>query len=341
MLNRLSGNERAKRAIKRMLSLKRVPGVLLFSGEDGVGKKLFALEIAKALNCMSPEDFEACDRCSSCQRIADITYPASDDTEANKAIIWSSHPDVGLIRTAGRFIQVSQMRLLEKETNFRPYEGRVRFFIVENADTLNEASSNALLKTLEEIPPTSHIVLLTSKLAKLLPTIKSRCQIIGFSPVPRKEIEEVLKNLNLTSDKLGVLACMAQGSIGRAMNTEVEKYCADRLEISQLVEAIVKSDLEKVLRFSESLSDPKKKDDYELRLGILETMLRDLWLIKIGDQEERIINRDLIKQLTSYAQHTNTQRISTWMKRIEEIRQQLNVNINRKAATDALLLSMT
>ena len=82
-----------------------------------------------------------------------------------------------------RVLLVDQMRQIEREANYRPYEGKARMFLIEDADKLNDSSANALLKVLEEPPPTSHMILMTSRPAMLLPTIRSRCQMIRFSPV--------------------------------------------------------------------------------------------------------------------------------------------------------------
>ncbi len=157
MFDRLVGNQRARDVLKRMLEQRRVPGALLFAGEDGVGKKLFALELAKALNCRSPRGVEACDECSSCVRIGRFAASAQAGDAAAGLINWSEHQDVGLVQAEKRLITVHQARAVERETNFRPYEGAARVIIIEEADKLNDASGNALLKTLEEMPPTAHL----------------------------------------------------------------------------------------------------------------------------------------------------------------------------------------
>src|SRR2546426_578422 len=195
MLDQLIGNERAKKLLGRMLEARRLPGAMLFTGEEGIGKKLFALEIAKALNCRSPRGVEGCGVCPSCKRIAKINYPQSIESDDWKGIIWTDHADVGVVVAPKRVLLVDQMRRIEREANFRPYEGRARVFLVEDADKLNDQAANALLKVLEEPPHTSHIVLLTSRPDMLLPTIRSRCQMIRFSPLAPEEIENyLLKN---------------------------------------------------------------------------------------------------------------------------------------------------
>src|SRR6185295_10941054 len=105
---------------------------------------------------------------------------------------WTDHPDVGMVVAPKRVLLVDQMRQIEREANFRPYEGKARVFLIEDADKLNAPSANALLKVLEEPPDTSHIILLTSRPAMLLPTILSRCQMIRFSPLKPDEIESYL-----------------------------------------------------------------------------------------------------------------------------------------------------
>src|SRR5689334_1011610 len=131
MFNGLVGNQRVKEVLRRMLEVGRVPGALLFSGEEGVGKRLFALELAKALNCQTPREArEACNHCSSCQRISQSRFPEySDDKDNKEHLVWSDHPDVALARPYNRLLRIGPMRELEQEANFRPYEGRARIFI--------------------------------------------------------------------------------------------------------------------------------------------------------------------------------------------------------------------
>ena len=326
-----------------MVERGRVPGALLFVGEDGVGKKLFALELAKALNCREPrKGGEACDRCPACARIERFSYPASDDTEANKKIIWSEHPDVGLVRPAGRFLVVPQMREIEREANFRPYEGRARVFLIEDADKLNEPSANALLKTLEEPPETTHLVLLTSRPAALLPTIRSRCQVIRFAPLGNQEIEKYLSSARkIPALDAKLLARAARGSIGRALSTDVEAYREQREAMLDVLTSLaVTTDRARLLRLAEEMNDAKRKEEYEPRLDVLETLVHDVWALTLGAAREQVVNADVEGQLSKISERVTSERASRWITEIERLRGQLVVNVNRKVATDALFLSM-
>src|ERR1043166_228931 len=144
MFATLIGNDEAKDTLRRLLASGRMPGSLLFTGEEGVGKKLFALELAKALNCRNRAGVEACDEGSSCKRIATAPFPPFAEALDNRErMIWSEHGDVAMIRPYLQIIRVKPIRELEREANFRPFEGAARIFIIEDAEYLNDSSSNA------------------------------------------------------------------------------------------------------------------------------------------------------------------------------------------------------
>ncbi len=342
MFDRLVGNQRAKETLRRMLAGRRVPGALLFAGEDAVGKKLYALELAKALNCLAPAGVEACDKCSSCVRITHFADAPTGQADDAKQIIWSEHRDVGLIKTDKRVINVQQVRDVELETNFRPHEGRARVFIFEDADKMNPQASNALLKTLEEPAPTSHIILITTRPANLLTTIRSRCQAIRFAPLASEEIEKYLVGHKLRAGEEARLAAhLARGRLGLALSLNLDAYREAREEMLTVLDALtaVQPDRVRLLRAAEDLSDAKRKDEFEPRLDVLETLIRDAWLLSL-DSSAKIVNEDIRARLARLGAGLKSRHAADWMARIQELRGQLAVNINRRVATDALLLSM-
>ncbi|HEX5706774.1 MAG TPA: DNA polymerase III subunit delta' [Pyrinomonadaceae bacterium] len=342
MFDQLVGNRRAKDVLRRMLGQGRVPGALLFAGEEGVGKKLFALELARALNCRRPAGVEACGECSSCARIGKFSYPPEDDRDEHKKVIWSEHRDVGMIIPYKRSILVDAARDLERETNFRPYEGAARVFLVDDADRLNEAASNALLKTLEEMPPSSYLVLLASRPASLLATIRSRCQTVRFAPLAPEEIEEhLVASRRRAGEEARLAAQLSRGRLGLALEMNLDDYRERREPLLGVLEALtLRPDRVRLLRAAEELSDAKRKDDYEPRLDVLETLVHDLWLLSVGRDDARVVNVDVRSQLARMADGLSPSRASRWLGRVEELRAQLAVNVNRRVATDALFISM-
>jgi DNA polymerase-3 subunit delta' len=342
MLDQLTGNERVKSLLRKMLEARRVPGAMLFTGEEGVGKKLFALEIAKALNCRAPHGVEGCGDCPACKRIAKFNYPQSAESDDWKNTIWTDHPDVGMVVAPKRVLQVDQMRQIEREANYRPYEGKARLFLIEDADKLNEQSENALLKVLEEPPHTSHIVLLTSRPGMLLPTIHSRCQMIRFSPLSPQEIEtHLLQNKIASGGEARIRARVARGSLGRAIENDFDEYLEMRKAMLRVLQALaISDDRIQLLRSAEEINDARHKDEYESRLDILEALIRDAWMLGLGAPKESIVNEDLLPELTKVSERLDGERPAGWISQIEELREQLIVNINRKSATDALFLTM-
>jgi DNA polymerase III subunit delta' len=343
MFDSLIGNERAKETLRRMLGQGRVPGALLFAGEAGLGKKAFALELARALNCRVKRGVEGCGVCPACTRIGKFQYPASDERDDHKKIIWSEHKDVALVLPYNRNILVDAVRDLERESNFRPVEGAARVFIVENAESMNESASNALLKTLEEPSPTTNIVLITQRPSGLLPTIRSRCQTVRFAPLAPDELESFLvKNGKRAGEEARLAAQLASGRPGVALGLNLDTYRARRERMLDVVEALASGggDRVRLLRAAEELGDAKNKDEYEPRLDALEILVRDLWLLSLGGNGA-LVNQDLRERLSRLAEGVRPARAAGWLTRIEELRGQLAVNVNRRAATDALFLSMS
>ncbi len=324
------------------METRRIPGAMLFAGEEGIGKKLFALEIARALNCRSPKGVEGCGTCSSCVRVGKFNYPQSSESDDWKGIIRTDHADVGMVVAPRRVLLVEQMRLIEREANYRPYEGNARVFLIEDADKLNDPSANALLKVLEEPPHTSHIILLSSRPDMLLPTIRSRCQMIRFSPLSPEEIESYLaKNKIASSGEARIRARVARGSLARAVAEDFDGFSAQREAMLRVLQALsADADRIQLLRSAEELNEARYKDEYESRLDILEMLIRDAWMLALDTPDESIVNQDLLPQLKKISAGLDTRRPAGWISQIEEMREQLIVNINRKAATDSLFLTM-
>lgn len=343
MFGGLIGNKRACEALERMRRSNRVPNALLFAGPDGVGKRQFALQLAKSFLCPSAVDFAPCNKCSVCSRIVRFLIPeATDKTKDEfKRVFFSEHADVAMIAAYNRNILIDAIRDLEREANFRPFEANYRFFIIDDADKMGDAAANALLKTLEEPPAASHIILVTSRPESLLPTIRSRCQIIRFTPLAPIEIADYLGREGNHPGGAALAARVAGGSVGRAISLDLEKFVALRQAMLEVLEnTFFRNDLAALLRAAEAMNDAKNKDDFEQSLDILETLLRDIWLIKNDAEPEVLTNFDLVSRLGEFARGASLPRLAASLAEIENLRQSLAVNINRKIAADALFLKM-
>ena len=342
MFDKLIGNENVKATLGRFIGNGRVPNSLIFSGIDGIGKKQFAVQLVKSLLCKSPVDGEGCDECSSCLRVDVVQFPRSDDKEAHKKVIFSEHPDFGLVIPYNRNVLIDAIRSLDTEAHFRPFEAGARVFIIDDADKMNDAASNALLKTLEEPAATSYIFLITSRADSLLPTIRSRCQMLRFEPVSTAEIERFLERSNkFLPEDVPLISRIADGSIGRAMSTDAEKFRQVRERMLEVVEnGLIDHDHAALLRNAEVICDAKHKSDYEDHINVLKGLLHDIWRIKSGSSDESVVNADIIARLRAAAEQTTSANLIRLIEEIEELQLNLIVNINRKVATDSLFVDI-
>jgi DNA polymerase-3 subunit delta' len=346
MFDKLIGNNHIKEILRRMLKAERVPHSLLLAGEEGVGKKLFALELAKAFVCQNPKDSEACDTCAACRRADRFSFPKHDDKKDDfEKVFFSEHSDIGIVIPYKNSILVNAVRDLEKEANFRPYEAKARFFIIDDAEKLNAAkenAANALLKTLEEPSPATYIFLITSRPDALLPTILSRCQTIRFAPVEAPEIENhLLGTKKFSPEDAEILARISAGSVGRALKTDLVKFREQRDVMLKVLESLlIKENRSLLLKTAEEMNDAKHKEKYENFLDILQTLIHDIWTIRLGGSVEAIINVDIKNALEKLAEKADSKRLAAWLSEIETMREGFAVNLNKKIATDALFMQM-
>ncbi len=345
MFDKLIGNNPVKAVLRRLLAQKRVPNALLFAGADGVGKKHFALELAKAFVCLNPRSVEACDVCSNCRRADRFAFPKSDNKDDYEKVVFSEHSDIGMVVPYKNSILIKAIRELEKEANFLPFEATARFFLIDSAERLSLAkdnSANALLKTLEEPPAASHIFLITSRPDALLPTIRSRCQMLRFAPIDAAEIESYLsKDKSFSPDDAALLAKLSSGRLGNALETDLKEFRVRRAAMLKVLESIlINENRAELLRIGEEMNDAKNKDTYESNLQILQTLIHDVWAIRNAADEKILVNIDLINDLKKFAESADGKRLAAWLSEIETLRERLAVNLNRKIATDALFMQM-
>lgn len=343
MYSRLIGNERVKSQLLSLHRKGRVPNALLFVGPESIGKKLFAFEFARSLMCRELNDGQACGMCAICTRIAMPELPKEEKGEDFDRVFLTGHPDVGVVVPYKRNLRVGSIRALEGEAHFRPFEGERRVFIVNDAEKMNDSSANALLKTLEEPPPSTHLILVSSRPDALLQTILSRCQMIRFSPVASGEIEShLMTELKRDAADAKLAAAVSAGRVGKAINLDIEKFRAAREMMLQLLRsAAIDYDLASMLQTSAILSDAKNKERFESNIHILQSLLRDIFALNVDRSANNIENADINSELLSIAEHTDRNKLAAWADQIEELLGNLNVNINRKVATDGLFAKMT
>ena len=199
----------------------------IFCGKPGIGKKYFATELARALNCLQGSFFEACD-CNSCKNFVKMNYKKTNDhikeelqnlssskdlSEKNKKLAIKSirnfdgisitHLDVRLIKD--NMLNIKIARELSNFNSTTPTQGRAKVVIIDNAHKMNDYMANALLKTIEEASNVTYFILITDNKEVLLKTILSRCICINFKHLSLDEVRKILKD-NVSDDKLDYIA---------------------------------------------------------------------------------------------------------------------------------------
>jgi DNA polymerase III delta' subunit len=219
-LSEIQHQDRAVSILRRSLRSGRTHHAYLFAGPQGVGKRTAAMALAARLLCTAedvPPDADACGRCPSCRLIASDNHP---DFHLVHRGLHKQHPEPSVRRSKGLFLAVDVVRhFLIARAGLSPSQGRARVFLIIEAERMNDGAQNALLKTLEEPPGRTRLILVTSSEARLLPTIRSRVQTVPFGPLPPVFVEEQLqRQAKLDTRVAHSLARLCDGRLGAALH---------------------------------------------------------------------------------------------------------------------------
>jgi DNA polymerase-3 subunit delta' len=324
-LGSIVGHRHVVDLLRQAIARGRVPQSLLFAGPEGVGKRAVAQALAQAVNCPERRDGDACGRCRTCQRIARGTYP-----------------DVVVLDAGGEAtikIRALRERVLDP-AGYRPFEGARRVFIIDPADGLTPEAQDALLKTLEEPPPASMLVLVTAYPDALRATIQSRCRRLRFGPLAEADVAAVLvARAGVSAADARVLAAASGGSVGRALAERAGPAAEDRQAAFDVLQAAGAGALGRRLKAAAALAahGSKRRDREALgaRLGALASLTRDLALLAAGSSSP-VANVDLGDALRRLAPAFPAGRVDAAYDAIVSARRALDRNASPKIVADWL-----
>ena len=283
------GHRRLVDLLARSVKSGALPPSLIFAGPSGVGKRLAALSVAQALNCTNPQittdKVDACGACAACTRIAR-----------------GVHPDVLIVEPGDSgSIKIDQVREIVDRAAYRPFEGRRRAVIIDEADALVAAAQNALLKTLEEPPSSSVFMLVTARADTLLATVRSRCPRLQFRPLSPGDIASVLMKLDHSETEARAVAATADGSVGRALEASAGELVEVR-DIAQrvLAQAAAVTEPGRRLEGAKELGT-QTREQLALQLRAMASLLRDVEVLATRADDRALANADLrsaIERLT-------------------------------------------
>jgi DNA polymerase-3 subunit delta' len=321
-----------------------IPHALLFTGIQGVGKKMTAMTFAMACNCSVrviitdqrkrenhlvpdeiPKIISPCGKCRSC-----------------KKIISGNHPDIIHIKPSGSYIKIAQIRSLIHTLAMKPYEALYRVILLSEAQAMNPEAGNALLKALEEPPPQTVIILTARQASDLLPTVMSRCQHIRFSPLSGEDLKGMLRERRgLDPDDAEVIIMMANGSYDRALAlldadwVSHRKWLLSASGLDQPHKLSSRSTFQH-LAFAESLTH--KKDIIIDSLEILKSWLRDLVIFSYSP--EKIINKDLTAHIQSVSQKMALESLLSKIDIIQSAQKAIQSNANLRLSLETMMFRL-
>jgi DNA polymerase III subunit delta' len=296
MFSAIEGHERSITVLQRAIAHNTLAHAYLFSGQEGIGKKRTAFALAAAVNCLNARPEGGCGECPSCRKVDAL-----------------GHPDVHVLVADGDEIKIDQIRQVQADLALKPFEGSKKVLIVDNAESMNAASSNAFLKTLEEPPGDTLIILITAMPQSLLSTIRSRCQEITFRPLPRITLARALTHRRgLSEEDAWFVAALAQGSMGRGLEMDIEQEKASRDEVARLMSRLAQKGPGEALALAEMLAKDRARFDRLIEISV--EWLRDA-LVYRETGEERLLVHAQAQHL--YRQYADRHSLSTILAHME------------------------
>ncbi len=343
--DRIIGQPRVRRILERLRSSDRLPHALLFWGPEGVGKTAVAIELARSLHCERGEA-GACEDCAACGRTRSLGHPdfnvivpatkSTKDEEIRRVAEESVVDPYGYpLPDEGTSVVVDRLRAGVKEFAYGSFEGGWRTMVFLNAHHIRPEAANILLKTLEEPPDRSLIILTAPSPDRLLPTIVSRCQLLAFGPIARAELKQHLRTLTSVSEAVADYAADASGgNLRRAIALTGEDVAALQTRAHRFLEALVTGRDAQTFGALERLASDKQ-GVFDL-LKAAEVLLAETLRFRLRDDEAFPPGAPRLETLKHLASLFDERLIAATATEIERIREMNRRNINLQLSLVAM-----
>ncbi len=313
--NSVVGHDHQKALFSSLVERGKLPHALMLTGPKGVGKATIAMELVRNLFC---DEGRACGVCRPCRHLESGT-----------------HPDFTLVK-GETAIKIDELRAIRKEVYEPPYEAALRVIVIDNADMMTREAANALLKTLEEPPPSNLFILVTSREQDILTTIRSRCMRVGFGPLAIAAVARYLREkAHLEPERAELFAALSGGSIASALFWLNDENFRLRRRIA---EALVskKGDLTNASLLAERIAKDGSETQY---LSFLLSFFRDIWWIDHTGDAAGLTNRDLQEAIEASAANRHAW-VEASIAMIQETMRTLRYALNRWLALENLMMGL-
>jgi DNA polymerase-3 subunit delta' len=302
---KIKGQNFAKKYLTNSIKSNMVSHAYMFEGPNGIGKNTMARELAAILLEMEN--------------------------------LFNS-PDYIEIKPDGNSIKIAQIRKLQSDILVKPYKS-YKIYVIDEAQKMTVEAQNALLKTLEEPPKYAIIILITDNKESLLDTIKSRCEIIKFTPIPMQEVASYLTMNGIDSKRASLLANFSRGSMKKAIElSESEEFHLMREEVQKYVETFLNGNLIEIMDIQSSIE--KYKDQITNVLDLLINYFRDIMMVKENVDNSMIINLDRLIFVKNMSNKTTYSQLSKIIDIIEETKNKLRSNCNFNISIQVMTLNI-
>lgn len=342
------GNRAAITLLNGAIEQQRISHAYLFTGPNRVGKRTLAIDFARALNC-NAQDIAApgwgdlqpappCGQCSSCDRIARSNFADVQIITSATQTSKDPTPQAAQRRT---MIGIDLIKDLQSDAILEPYEGRVKIFIIDEANRMSQDAANALLKTLEEPPSSVHIILTTPSVESVPETIASRCHLVKLRSVQTETIAQALIDRHgVLRTEAQMLAKMSMGAPGWAIAALNDPSLIDaRKQSASRIIDIIRADIPDRFDYAFKMTQEFRRDRFSALEEIERWMeiLRDIAMLQ-NELNQHIVYNDRIEELTDLAKKLTTQDLARATSAAQKTRTALMSNAYPQLAFDAMML---
>lgn len=322
--NNIIGHKQVITQLCLMQQEDRIPHAMLFCGTDGVGKSLVAEALAAAILCHAPVHNQACGHCKACRALAAGTHPDFFQIQPESET------------KAAPAIRIEAVRKLQEEIACIPLLSERRVVIMQEADKMNEAAANCLLKTIEEPSGQIVFILLTSRPSALLDTIISRCMRVEFGILQPEELVAILHQQGIEEPLAGKLASIADGSVSKALAMQDEELLNLQFQAFDLASAAGTLGVEQLLHLAKEMSSHSREKLIQW-LGFLAMIYRDLLMLYSGSGLP-LYNQSDIDRLSSLLNKYHQQELLQLLQLVQDYQKRLGSNVNTQLCLEGFLI---
>ncbi len=319
------GQEQLREHLENAVRMNKVSHAYIINGERNSGKEFIAKTFAMALQCEDRQETEPCGECASCKQAAGKNHPD---------IIFITHEKPGTVGVD------DIRRQINGDVAIKPYKGPKKIYIMGEGEKMTVQAQNALLKTLEEPPEYAVILILTTNVNSLLPTILSRCVVLNMKPVKDAQIKKYLmEHMEIPDYKADICVAFARGNVGKArLLAKSEEFDKVKEEAVTLLKYINEMELNEIVTAIKKINEYKfDVNDY---MDILSIWYRDVLLFKATHDANHLIFREELPHIRKVADRSTYEGIEKIIDSLEKSKQRLNANVNFDLTMELLLMTI-